>query len=55
MTLKCKDFAVLVRYDNPPGTAADWFVLSRFSSAAAALACLNAQRDAGKTVRIGRL
>ena len=54
MTLKCKAFADLVRYDNPLG-AADWFVLSRFTSAVEALACLNAQRDAGKTVRIGRL
>ena len=55
MTLKCKEFAVLVRSDNPIGTSADWFVLSRFTSAPAALAYLNVQREAGKTVRIARL
>ena len=54
MTLKCKDFVVLVHYDNPLATGTEWFVLQSFTAAAAALACLNQQREAGKTVRIAR-
>lgn len=54
MTVNCKDFVVLIRFDNPLGTGSQWFVLNSYTTASAALACMNEQRTVGKVVKIVR-